>query len=196
MRTLIEDSLKNSGYEEVAFVAQLAEAVSTLQKREFYVLGHGIAGNTVQKGEKKHDLSEVKASADGINSKLRKVKRGRSFAYPRFERDDERLIKVGWSKKNKTEYEHKVPRAVAETIFNRLIMKRGQSKKFEVDELLPVTTKEGEEIPAYQVYATIAWLRNSAAVEKRGRDGYVFLARTADMNAFLALWQELPARSP
>ena len=55
---------------------------------------------------------------------------------------------------------------------------------------MPVPDSAGGEIPSYQVYLTLAWLRHVGAVEKKGRSGYV-LRSGLDLDA---IWDRIPVR--
>jgi len=110
---------------------------------------------------------------DGSSRHPAKAPTKSKTGYPRFRRDGEYLVKVGWSKKSRQEYEHradfKVVRAVAEDLEDRLSGGRAVS----VDELLPlVAGEDGEHIPSYQLYLVIAWLRSECLLNRIGRKGY------------------------
>jgi hypothetical protein len=116
--------------------------------------------------------------------------------YPRFERDDDaRLIKVGWSKKAREEYEHRTPREAVAAFVSYLVSKVKVGSTFVVEDLAPVPDSTGGEIPAYQVYMTLAWLRDLGLVQKKGRDGYVLRDSRIDGDAFNELWEHVPNRS-
>jgi hypothetical protein len=66
-----------------------------------------------------------------------------------------------------------VPRSAVDAFLGKLTSTVKPGRVFEVESLLPVTDQAGDEVPAYQVYVTLAWLRNVGVIEKKGRDGYV-----------------------
>lgn len=121
--------------------------------------------------------------------------RGKSPAYPRFERDEDRLIKVGWSKREKREYEHKAPRAAALAVYLRLGQVKAR-KAFRMDEILPVDTPatlpDGTEVPAYQAYVVLAWLRSVGQIEKSGNDSYQWALAQVTEDTFDDAWESLP----
>lgn len=100
--------------------------------------------------------------------------RGKAGEYPRFEVHNGTLHRIGWSKKRKREYVHKVPRAAFDTIVDLL-------GRIAEEQDLPVPaeavidsldTESREAIPTYQVYAVLMYLRQLDAIEHAGRDGY------------------------
>src|SRR3972149_6531370 len=92
--------------------------------------------------------------------------------YPRFFRRGDDLIKIGWSKKKREEYEHKTPRRVLVALANAIARRSNNGKVFETDELFPLKDDDGSEFPGYQSYVALAWLRTLGLVEQRGREGY------------------------
>lgn len=93
--------------------------------------------------------------------------------YPRFGRRGESLVKIGWSKREKTEYEHKAPKRAVDLLVNALVRTGTNGRIFQANDILPLADPdEGSEIPAYQVYLTLAWLRSLGLVDQHGRQGY------------------------
>jgi len=96
--------------------------------------------------------------------------------YPRFRRDDTQLVKIGWSKKSRSEYEHRAPFAVVLTTTQNLAGQMSNGRVSRVEDLAP-TTPEGESAtPSYQTYLAIAWLRSEGLVNRVGRKGYTSTA--------------------
>ncbi len=93
--------------------------------------------------------------------------------YPRFFRRGEQLVKIGWSKKEKAEYEHKAPRRVVDALTAAIARRSGNGKLFTVEDLLPLKDpQDGGEMPGYQVYVALAWLKSTGLVKQHGRQGY------------------------
>lgn len=113
-----------------------------------------------------------------------------SASYPRFQRDSLRLTKVGWSKRDETEYEHKAPKraisAVAAAIQNV------DGDVFSVEDLLPIKEEDGSDVPSYQVYLVINWLRQIGAVRRHGNDGYTCNPSLLTDRNLQSEWLKLP----
>lgn len=180
LRELMQQELKAHRYSELAELAGLANSLAKL------------AGDT---GNGAAPKPAAKASPRPVARPATKNKAKPKNAYPRFERDGEKLIKIGWSKKAREEYEHRAPRLAVLAFAEHIGRVTFKGKKFLVEDLLPVCDAIGEEIPSYQVYLTLAWLRQIGVVEKNGRDGYVRIADPLDGSVFDTLWDELPLRS-
>ena len=183
LRELIEKRLATQAYAEVAELAALAEGVANLLTREPNRPAHGNLSPTRRVAERQ---KAVMPRASG------KPKRG---DYPRFERDGDKLVKVGWSKKSRAEYEHRAPRSAVTAFSRHLCSRVSPGGTFAVEELLPVPdVVHDSDLPAYQVYMVLAWLRTAGAVDKKGRDGYVL--RSTDLHAkhLEHLWDRLPTR--
>jgi hypothetical protein len=112
-------------------------------------------------------------------------------SYPRFFKKGNLLIKVGWSKREKAEYKHKAPRSVVDSVVEALRgVARGQGP-ITIPDLLPLKSSSGEELPSYQVYLCLAWLRKLSLIDQHGREGYtVREPRTLAGDASLA-WDAL-----
>ncbi|GJM08235.1 MAG: hypothetical protein DHS20C11_05110 [Lysobacteraceae bacterium] len=94
--------------------------------------------------------------------------------YPKFRIDGDRLVKVGWSKKRREEYEHRADWSSVELVVKKLKTAYSPNKTFTIEEIFPVTDADQNEVPTYQVYLTFAWLRESNTLQKCGRDGYAY----------------------
>lgn len=120
--------------------------------------------------------AKVSVAAENSGPKLatnsrRKAKR--LGTYPRFFRSGDKLVKVGWSKKDKAEYDHKCPKSVLSCLVSSFLSIGGRSKRFSMDEVLPLSDPaDGSELPTYQIYVALAWLRSVGLVEQHGRQGY------------------------
>ena len=168
LRQLIEAALRDQRYADVAEIAALADGLSRLLEPT--------SGRTQDSGQVSPSLEATRSPPVVAASRKQKASRKTSSSrsgYPRFRRDGDRLVKIGWSKKNKSEYEHRVPRSAVDAFLGKLTSTVKPGRVFEVESLLPVTDQAGDEVPAYQVYVTLAWLRDVGVIEKKGRDGYV-----------------------
>lgn len=115
-------------------------------------------------------------------------------SYPYFEIDGSKLVKIGWSKRDKRTYEHKSPREVCEIMFHRLAS-IGINSDFRMEDVLPIMNRDGAEIPSYQSYLTLAWLRSLGFLEKSGKDSYRWLIVDADETVLNDAWNATPKRT-
>ncbi len=94
-----------------------------------------------------------------------------SNVYPRFVRRGSELVKVGWSKRSRTEYEHRASRQVVNRTVELLAKAASGDELLRIETLLPPVGAQGN-IPVYQVYVVLAWLRAEGLVKQHGRQGY------------------------
>lgn len=114
-------------------------------------------------------------------------------AYPRFYRRGDQLIRVAWSKRDKKEYLHKSPRSAISALVSALMKVGREGRVFSTDELLPLTSADdGAEIPNYQAYVCIAWLKHTALIEQHGRQGYSIPQLALLEGSVESVWQTLP----
>lgn len=94
-------------------------------------------------------------------------------AYPHFVREDESIVKVGWSKKEKAEYEHRASLDSVRAFVRHLAAAAIPGRIWTVESILPVPSLSGDsELPEYQIYLVLAWLRSVSLIDKHGRNGY------------------------
>ena len=181
LRDLMQRDIQDQRYADIPDVARLADGVARLLR--------GQPGD--RPAARPHRAAPYRRGQRNVANRGALTRK----KYPRFERHDLKLVKVGWSKKGRDEYEHRAPRDAVVAFVRHLTSKVKPGKTFVVEELLPVPDSTGGEIPSYQVYMTLAWLRHARAVEKRGRDGYALSNGRLEGSGFDALWDRLPERS-
>lgn len=192
LRDLISEGLDRQRYADVAEIAKMADGVARLLNQ------HSPNSSSAPTATSSAGTQAQKASTPSSKSARKQAQAAgtKKTGYPRFERDGDRLVKVGWSKKNKEAYEHRAPRQAVTAFVRHLASQVESGHVFAVEDLLPVPdVTSGNEVPAYQVYMTLAWLRETDAIEKKGRDGYIL--RMADLadDGIDKLWDQLPQRS-
>jgi hypothetical protein len=119
--------------------------------------------------------------------------RAKKADYPRFRRDRDELVKIGWSKKERAEYRHKAPKAVVMSVSEVLQRRGAGGERFTFEELLPFRDREtNAELPSYQSYLTLAWLRKENLIVQHGRQGYSLPPNIDLMDALEERWKLLP----
>lgn len=206
LRDLISKALSEQRYGDVKQIADLADRVSQLLSSNGIHLSVAAAPSRAIETS----ATEGGAIARPPPAESRKIgappKRHKAAAktnrrtramsgYPKFVRDEDRLVKIGWSKKNSREYEHRVPREAVLAFLHHLDGNVDEAKVFDIEGLLPVQDDAGEDIPGYQIYVVIAWLREAGVIEKKGRDGYVIRDKSVLSGELNDLWESLRARS-
>jgi hypothetical protein len=123
------------------------------------------------------------------------VARKKTGDYPRFIKRGDDLIKIGWSKKEKKTYQHKIPRKAVDAVVIALAKVGTDGKVFATDKLLPVTNPDdGAPVPEYQVYVALAWLKHIGLIDQHGRQGHS-IPRAATLDrAVETVWGQLTER--
>jgi len=124
--------------------------------------------------------------------KRRKPKVG---GYPRFIRDEDCLVKIGWSKTGGEEYEHKADKDAVDAVVASIARAGGRGERFSMEELLPCKKAGGAVIPDYQSYLTLAWLRSSELVSQQGRLGYTLPEAESLQSTVEDCWARLACRT-
>lgn len=133
--------------------------------------------------------SAVQPKSSGSSAKLRSPK---PPGYPKFYRNGDELIKLGWSKRDRAEYQHKASPGVLTSLVSKLSAIGASGRIFSAENIMPLTNSEGSQVPDYQAYLCLAWLRTEGLVQQHGRQGYT-LANGENMSAAVnARRQALP----
>lgn len=181
LRSLIEELAKEGAYGDVASTARIAQAVAGLKE-------DAINGTVAPLVEQPTEPHEAIALPKPGTSRRRGAK-----DYPKFGRDGDKLVKTAWSKRDRAEYEHRAPRTVVDLLLQTIVKKKGEGRKFEASEVLPIKDPATrQELPSYQSYMALAWLRAEGVVTKKGRNGYVLKSGAASPERISQLWEALP----
>jgi hypothetical protein len=186
LRSLLEQALTESCYTDVAEIAQIAESLAQL----------GASGGPASSDVQPTVTVTVSEAPPPRNAAAHTNRTGRpSRSFPRFEREGDKLVKIAWSKKERAQYEHKAPRQVVDLLIEAIRSQKGEGAKFEAPDVLPLTDRKSrKEVPSYQSYLALAWLRNEGVVTKHGRDGYSLKPTAATTERLNELWKALPSR--
>lgn len=95
--------------------------------------------------------------------------------YPNFLRSGDELIKVGWSKKKRQEYRHRAPKGTVDSVIHALGVRGTDGAPVPTDQILATRDSNDDEIPTYQLYLILGWLRNLGMIERYGRVAYSVL---------------------
>lgn len=174
-------------YELASAIIQLAREIELLPKRYPNVF--------VSDGVAEKATPAAASPAPVSSSAIARVSSPKKGTYPQFARDGDSLIKIGWSKADKAEYQHKSPKAVLDTLVVSLEKLGSGGKVFAMDSVIPLSSPtDGSEIPPYQAYLCLAWLRDVDAILQHGRRGYS-LRRDRNLSAMVdEAWRAMPAR--
>src|SRR5262245_27490705 len=83
-------------------------------------------------------LSSTSAVTEKPPGSAAQKKAGSRASYPRFAKRGDQLVKIGWSKREKREYEHKAPRQAA-LLLARIAADIGKDGRvFQVNALIPL----------------------------------------------------------
>jgi hypothetical protein len=171
-------------------IADAAQPVDVVRSAPFQAAPSPAAHQGWQEAPKQHLREPVNSNQDA----LRLAKRAGSAQYPRFKREDDTLVKIGWSKSDKATYEHRSPRSILQNLARRIQEVGGNGLRFTTEQLLPLLDEKGAELPSYQCYLCLAWLVADGLVDRHGRQGYTLHVQ-GDLNeAIDVAWQSLPKR--
>ena len=187
IQMVLRQALSEQCYGDVAQIAALAENFKSLLQSEH---AEDNQRNRVQPNQRNASSRRGRTHRKPVIYRASRVKE----SYPKFERDGEKLVKIGWSKKEKKIYEHRAPKEAVICFHKQLTNKKDPNTTFTMDEILPVPDTNGGEVPSYQAYLALAWLRDCGLVRRKGRDGYIYTERSTDEESINKIWTALPER--
>lgn len=185
-RTLVElagQAANAKDYDRATVILGLARELSTLADKWRYATAATQIPSTVENGE----------SANGSQATGRRSRRTKKGSYPKFFRLADSLCKVGFSK-SEGEYEHKSPKAILFLLAEAVQRAGHKGAQFTMNDILPLTSAEGSEVPSYQAYLCLSFLRSAGLIEQHGRQGYSISNSEDFTSSIQARWQQLPLR--
>lgn len=183
------DAAETGDYDAAGYLIELARAVKGLGASARDRLPRGLDGATVR-------TAGVEAAAPSCGEPARIPRtRPRKGEYPKFLREEESLVKVGWSPSEKAEYEHKSHKRVLMALADAAAKAGARGKRFTMDRVLPLVNPADEtRFPDYQVYLCLAWLRALGLLVQHGRKGYSLSSRVPMEPLIERHWMNLPSR--
>ena len=131
--------------------------------------------SSIEKGTSRSTDSQQRGRRGSRRSRSTPDRRsGPAPDYPRFSIKNDRLYKIGWSKKRKREYVHKLPKSVFDRVTQAMVsLQASGSGPYAGQEIIERAKSLGRvPLPDYQVYVVLAWLKATDLVHQVGRDGY------------------------
>lgn len=196
LRSLIEIAINERRYADVARLAEIAQSLEkTISQTNSDGAAHGLVISSSSKGRPLNsNFQEAVIGSPDVNSPTKPAKRQGLMKFPKFETERDRLIKIGWSKKDKIPYEHRAAKDLVRTVSLHLA-EVPDKDLFKMDDLLPIRLDDDSEVPSYQAYLVLAWLRYIGLIDKQGKDGYQWVAKSFDEQAFDSAWKSTTSRT-
>lgn len=205
LRELLAKAAEHADYDEAQVIAGLAREIRIVAnccRADEGSSNDAVMQNDPSPGNARSDARTYSTKKDGGPNRQalpsqpsrRRRTRAASREYPKFLREGESLVKIGWSKKGRSTYEHRAPRRVVDILVDSMTRIGVGGRRFVAEDLFPLRDPDGAaEIPSYQAYLSLAWLRAEGLVIQHGRQGYS-LSPQADGQAVKTCWQALRAR--
>ena len=115
----------------------------------------------------------------------------RKSKYPQYLVRGNYLCRIGWSKKERKEYEHKVAKEVFDVTLGVMdTLSHDHSGPITADQIIRKVNKlSSETIPNYQIYVVIGLLRDNHDITQVGRQGYDLPQKLREIS--VARWAKL-----
>jgi|SRR5271167_681602 len=201
LKAFVQDALSKSNFAEARI---LVDAIAELASSRERLIGHGtneLGGNRPREASttaKSEGANSLLVLTESVTTPVTPALRGETShanAYPKFERDGDRLAKLGWSAKDKRVYEHRTDRETVGYVCEAISHGVRSKRPFKMEKFLPVHQPNGAEVPSYQAYLILKWLQHYGLIEKRGKDGYVLGQIPIAPEHIKELWERTPERS-
>jgi hypothetical protein len=176
-------------------IRTLRDAERTLRGLVAEAAGTGDYAGAIRVAGWAKSLAELTRSevtpAPSASPKEKKARRSTSEKYPIFSRRSEHLVRTAWSKKSRSEYDHKVNQATLIAVAAAIAEKGKAGGLVSTDFLLPMKAEDGAEIPNYQVYVCLSFLKKVNLIDQHGRRGYSVLETSDLPGAAERAWKAL-----
>lgn len=187
LEELAGQKLASGDFAELARIATAANIVRSL-------LVNGVSADATDDSFRL-SIAEAAAIRPRAVRSTRKVphKKRRRRGYPRFYKDDERLVKVGWSPKKQKSYEHRASKSAVFAVLDGIRSRLEKRRTFKVEDVgaLPCDP-DASDLPQYVVYLVVAWLEHQRLLAKHGRNGYSLHGRVLSQRSNDQLWESIP----
>jgi hypothetical protein len=159
LREVIVEAAQEGDYRSVDMARTAAVNVNNIKVR---------IKNPSSKGQAKGVSGVAHRKRKGLSRK------GGKSGYPKFDVKNDTLIRMGWSRKERSKYTHKTPRVVFDrTVEAMAALARSEGGPFMAEQIIEqVNHMESETVPSYQVYVVIGLLRKRECIKQVGREGY------------------------
>jgi len=200
LKKLLSEAAESADYTVIEALVSLARQLGDLQNGHQNWKGPPTAGDAVspeplgEKASSRHASNGRSTALVKPSPKNRTQKRTKK-KYPRFARAGDTLVKIAWSKSTKSEYKHKSPKFIVDVLSDAIVRLANEFEVISMDKILPLKSVDGSEIPDYQAYLCLAWLRNVELVAQKGREGYSIDNPETLVNRIASAWDEMPAAS-
>jgi hypothetical protein len=198
LQALIAEAAHSGEYAAIELLAACASDLQAIHQRFHGDLPASEVADVTDAGaEKQAPVPPPPAQKPSPRKKSSPRKAKRKSSYPKFARIKDLLIKIGWSKAKKSEYRHKAPLAAIKALTAALGQAFESESVVAMESILPLSAEDGEEVPDYQAYLCMAWLRNLGVVKQHGREGYAINVKINELSGKVETeWENLPKAKP
>lgn len=188
LQGLLAEAAKAADYEGALFVTSLARSVGELaagvERGETPNLAprDGCSRDTGGRTDTPVPLAvakpRAKSAGSSRTSRKKRSRRGKRRAKrepPRFFWRGGHLVKVAHSKKS-GDYSHRTPEKELWFVIRAVSRLGVENRLFTAEAMMEAVSTDGQEVPSYQAYLVLSWLRQEALIEPEGRQGYRVVA--------------------
>ncbi len=178
-------------YSDLPSLARMGEHLSIIANEFDMEASASVPSAPAAISQDEHRQATPPQDRAGKRTRQKQVAAG---SYPRFVREGEVLVKIGWSQSKKSDYEHRAPITAVRAVVARLAELAKKSPEFTMEDLADVQPLgEFQVVPHYQTYLVLAWLRARAHVEQAGRKSYRVTVNELAQNCERS-WKEMLAK--
>jgi hypothetical protein len=170
LASLASEAAKTSDYDGASCLIDLAREVTSLASK---------ARSQLDPNAQSQNLRADWIPLGKPVSQSRTRSHAKRTEYPKFLRDGDNLVKLAWSPSEKAEYEHRSPKKNIPLLVSAISKIASNGRRFSMDRVLPLVDpgEGGRQVPDYQAYLCLAWLKTLGFLTRHGRQGYSLTTR-------------------
>ena len=185
---LVGEAARGKDYKAVDRLNELAQNLEHLKKS---LESHEPVSLVIQPiNDRGTRASPKEVATKKPRRKSSKRRSTRPAGYPKFDVEGNSLVKISWSKTKKSEYVHKAPKRVLESLIGTLLELGGKREVVATERMFPLEDN-GNQYPDYQSYLCLLWLKENKLVIHHGREGYQVAEPDSLQTNCERLWVEL-----
>ncbi len=193
LRKFAAEAAAEGDYDMLARLGSTARAISEIARGQS---GPAVSNSSTPAANAPQPEGRELSVSDASTPRSRTGRAAASRGYPRFVRRGDELVKIGWSRSDRREYQHRAGHGVLVALRQALLDSSKRRKLFTMEALERQLGNGANAVPGYQGYVWLAWLRSAGLVKQHGRQGYSLIKPATFEKDVERVFAAVPVQEP